>query len=111
MLKRSHTAVLEKNETYAADFDTEPYEAGWAGEALFFVRVLKLEGSGPLTGSVQISPDGLHWCDEGSTIGPINEPGLYAVAVNNFGGWLRLSCRIDNGSQFKLMGTLALKES
>ena len=115
MLKRSHTAVLEKNETYSADFDTEPYEAGWAGEARFFLHVLEVQplesgGEGKMTASVQISPDGLHWCNEGSVLEPITGTGLYSIGVTNFGGWLRLSCRVAGGSAFKLMVYLGLKE-
>ena len=110
MLRRSHTAVLEKNETYSANFETEPYEAGWASEARFFLRILHLEGDGPLQAAVQISPDGLHWCDEGATLGPITEPGLYSVKVREFGGWLRIRSDIPEEGTVKLMVYLVLKE-
>ena len=115
MLRRSHTAVLEKNETYSADFETEPYEVGWASEARFFVQVLEIDSSGgggraELEGAVQISADGLRWCDEGTVLGPVNESGLYSVKVSEFGSWLRLRCQVSEGSAFKLMVYLALKE-
>jgi hypothetical protein len=31
-MRHFYTAVLERMREHAADFDTEPYEAGWAGE-------------------------------------------------------------------------------
>ncbi len=74
MVRRSFTAVIEKNATFTAPFDTEPYETGWATEARWFIRVLELEGE--LAIVPQISPDGLFWCDEGSSQTAIVRPGL-----------------------------------
>ena len=34
-MRHFYTAVLERMRDRAADFDTEPVEAGWAGEAMF----------------------------------------------------------------------------
>ena len=42
-----HTAVLERFGTFSGDFATEPYEAGWAEEAIFFIRVDAVEGAEP----------------------------------------------------------------
>ena len=39
-MRRSYTAVVARNEPLAGEWATEPYEAGWATEALFFVRLL-----------------------------------------------------------------------
>ena len=66
-LRESFTFPLERNVTWRGSFATEPAEAAWANEAIFFVRVLESEG--PLDGAVaraQLSPDGMHWCDEGT---------------------------------------------
>ena len=66
-MQQSLTAVVERNVTFDAAFATEPYEAGWADEARWFVRVLEAAGEGAeLLLHPQISPDGLFWCDEGS---------------------------------------------
>ena len=65
-VRKSFTAVLERNATFEGDFETEPYEVGWASEARWFVRVLAAEGAGvSLACTAQVSPDGLGWCDEG----------------------------------------------
>ena len=110
-MRQSNTATVELNTQWQGQFIAEPYEVAWASEAIYFIRTLEAEGvPGGLNARVQISPDGMHWCDEGTTIGPVNEPGLYSAPVNNFGGWLRLSCCVDHEAQFKLMVYLALKE-
>ena len=45
---------------------------------------------GALTVTPQISPDGLFWCNEGREPLLIREPGMYSLALREFGGWLRL---------------------
>ena len=112
MLRRSHTAVLEKNATFTESFCTEPYEVAWAGEARWFIRVLEMDGeNAELDAAVQISPDGLHWCDEGSKFATISEPGLYSLEARKFGHWLRLACRLEGEQpRIKVMVYLALKE-
>ena len=110
-MRRSHTAVVERNTTFDSDFATEPYECAWAGEARWFIRVLDMDGDALLRASVQVSPDGLFWCDEGSIFPDIREPGLYTLPVREFGGWLRLNCAISGAKPaIKLMISLALKE-
>jgi hypothetical protein len=110
MVRRSFTAVIEKNTTFTGGFETEPYEAAWAGEARWFIRVLEL--SGVLAVTPQISPDGLFWCDEGRAPLVIDQPGLYSFPLREFGGWLRLRATLEGGSfRVKVMIHLALKES
>ena len=41
---REHDRVLVRGETWHGAFASEPYEAGWAREAVIFLRLLKLEG-------------------------------------------------------------------
>ena len=111
-MRRSHTAVIERNTTHDGSFATEPYECAWASEARWFIRVLDVAGDNTLLkASVQVSPDGLFWCDEGTIFPDISEPGLYSLPVREFGGWLRLDCAISGANPaVKLMITLALKE-
>ena len=109
MVRRSFTAVIEKNSTFTEPFDTEPYETGWATEARWFLRVLEVRGT--LTATPQVSPDGLFWCDEGRAALAIPAPGLYSFPLRDFGQWLRLTCGLSgDGARVKLMITLALKE-
>jgi hypothetical protein len=110
MVRRSFTAVLEKNTTFTSGFETEPYEAGWAGEARWFIRILELHGEkAELRLAPQVSPDGLFWCDEGSAPPPMTGPGLYSFALRDFGNWLRLRAALK-GASVKLLIYLALKE-
>ena len=60
---------------------------------------------------VQISPDGIHWCDEGSRMNffvqhALDQPSF--VRVSHYGGWLRLAGRISKGRAWALVH-LALK--
>jgi hypothetical protein len=111
MLRRSFTAVLEKNTTWTSNFETEPYEAGWAIECRWFIRILTLEGAdASLSVTPQISPDGLLWCDEGLAPLVMSKPGVYSFPQKEFGNWLRLRAEMNgaNGS-VKVMVYLVLK--
>jgi hypothetical protein len=112
MVRRSFTAVIEKNSTWTSDFETEPYEAGWASEARWFVRILEMKGrDAALSLTLQISPDGLFWCDEGGEQLAVRGPGLYSFALRDFGNWLRLRARVSGGEpSVKGFIYLALKE-
>jgi hypothetical protein len=109
MLRRSFTAVIEKNTSWTSSFETEPYESGWAAEARWFVHVLTIEGAdASLSVTPQISPDGLFWCDEGRASLYMSKTGVYSFALKDFGNWLRL--RADVKGTVKLMFYLVLKE-
>jgi len=108
-LRRSHTAVVERNIIWSGRFETEPYEAAWATEAIFFVRIL--EGSGPVAiARVQISPDGMHWCDEGTTIELPAEGEVTFGRVSRFGTYLRICGRLEEGDERKVIVYVMLKE-
>jgi hypothetical protein len=110
-MRQVHTAVLERFGTFSGDFATEPYEAGWAEEAIFFIRVDAVEGTNPtLSGKVQISPDGITWVDEGTTLSAVTQPGVAFTRVRHFGNWLRLACQVSGGqARFRGMIYLCLK--
>jgi len=76
----------------------EPYEAGWASEALLFVYIREAHGASPsLTLTVQISADGSRWINTPHTFGPVSEPGGYSLLVTGFGNWLRLAGEASGG--------------
>ncbi len=115
--RQSFTAVLERNSTFQEDFATEPYEAGWATEARWFVRVLGSSGKETeLILTPQLSPDVILWCDEGSPpiiIRPGGEaaPELYTLGQSHFGQWLRLRGELTGVEpSITLIIYLALKE-
>src|SRR4051794_33857596 len=94
-MRRSYTAVIERGEPLAGEWATEPYEVGWATEALFFVRVLDGPPDTRLDARVQLSPDGIHWLDEGTTL-PALRDGMAFVRVRAFGNWLRLAGTVSD---------------
>ena len=110
MMRQSYSAVVERNRTFEGSFASEPYECGWATEAIFFVR--KLSSKGQVVGSqarVQISPDGMRWCDEGTVL-TISEAEVDVCRVRHFGNWLRIAGELPNGASMCVIVTLALKE-
>ncbi|MBN9663674.1 MAG: hypothetical protein J0H49_36080 [Acidobacteria bacterium] len=111
MVRRSFTAVLERNAIFDAPFDTEPYEAAWATEARCFVRVLEMDSSGPVRIAAQLSPDGLFWCNEGHAQISLEGPGLYSFSLRDFGHWLRFHADFPQEPlRMKVMIYLVLKE-
>ncbi|MEO5772256.1 MAG: hypothetical protein ABIQ29_09325 [Burkholderiaceae bacterium] len=110
LMRNAYTAVIARGELWQGSVQTEPYEAAWAGEAVFFVHVLEANGSGPALARVQISPDGMHWVDEGAEL-PIQTKAdhLSFARVVNFGGWLRLSVTVPPSAAITVVATLALK--
>jgi hypothetical protein len=114
MLRESLTAVIARNETWTGASATEPYEAGWATEAVFFVRALTA-GKGapteaPLEAHVEISPDGMRWIREGaSLILPTAVDDLAMARVRHFGNWLRLACDLPDEAEATVLVSLHLK--
>ncbi|MBI4587297.1 MAG: hypothetical protein HY725_00540 [Candidatus Rokubacteria bacterium] len=111
-MRQSYTAVVERANPLSGEFATEPYETGWAREAVIFVKVREEPGDNvELRARVQISPDGIDWVDEGTTFPAIRRRGVYFVKVSNFGNWLRLAGRVtDPGAKIRALVYIALKE-
>lgn len=108
-MRTSYTAVIERNTEIRDGFVSEGYECGWASEALLFLRVL----DGDLAGAsarIQISPDGMHWCDEGSSF-PLASANQVAFAkIRHFGNWLRFCIQSGAEKEGRILATLHLKE-
>lgn len=111
-MKQFFSAHLEVKKYFESDFQTNPYEAGWASECIFFVMVEEVSGkNATIEADVEISHDGVHWTKEGSILGPIQKEGLSFVRVRHFGNWLRLNCQISGKKpRFKLLIQISLKE-
>jgi hypothetical protein len=106
MIRNFYNAVVERNVLWIGNFVTEPYECGWSQEALFFITSLK--GSSGGKAQVQISADGMHWCNEGSILDlPNIEGGTTFCKVSHFGNWLRLIGTTDR--PITVLVTLSLK--
>jgi len=103
------TVILERDAVFTDELCTEPLEAGWATEALFFVRALEL--SGTWTGHVQLSSDGIDWVDAPQCPEVLVEGvGIVPVPVAHFGVWLRIRLAPAQGAgPLKARVTLVLK--
>jgi hypothetical protein len=106
----SASAIVARNEEWSGESATEPYEAGWATEALFFVRALKPSLGDPGVAWVEISPDGMNWVRDGEEfVLPTNSQGVALARASHFGTWLRLAARMPQGSALTVLVTLHLK--
>lgn len=110
MLRESVTYVIARNEAWAGEAVTEPVEAGWASEAVFFVRALAdPQGQLPQV-KVQISPDGMRWADEGTAAPmPADTGSLSVLRVAHFGNWLRLKADLPQDARCVVLVTVHLK--
>ncbi len=111
-VRRSYTAIVERNVEWSGEFATEPYEAAWASEAIFFVRALEVspDFDGGLA-YVQISADGIHWADEGSEFDlPTKKNAVTFCKVRHFGGFLRIRGVTGGKTSLVVLVSLALKE-
>lgn len=110
MLRESITYVIARNETWVGPSATEPVEAGWATEAVFFVRALGApEGPMPQV-RAQISADGMRWVDEGTVADmPAVLDDVQVLRVAHFGNWLRLATDLAEGATATVLVTVHLK--
>ena len=99
MVRRSYTAVVEQSAWWHGHVETEPYEAAWASELVVFVRALDTEGDvHDAKAFVEISPDGIHWCREGTAIDlPTTRDAVSFCRVSHFGTYVRLSGAVGSG--------------
>jgi hypothetical protein len=109
-MRQFMTAVLETFRELDASHTTEPYEAGWATEAMFFVRIHEASEPLAMKASAQISVDGLSWVDEGAVERQFATGMDTIVRVRHFGGWLRLALEVAPGNRSKASIWLVLKE-
>jgi hypothetical protein len=101
--------VLERRTPFAGgSLETHPYEAGWAGEALFFVQAPAPHPE--LRIRLQLSPDGINWVDEGGEAVLEEERPIALLRTLQFGTFLRVVVEADEGSEeTELLIHLALK--
>jgi len=111
MLPENTLAIVARNERWAGQAATEPYECGWAREAVFFVRALAAAAIPDFASAqVQVSPDGMRWTDEGtSLLLPSRAGGMEFAKVAHFGGWLRLAVDLPDGASMTVVVSLHLK--
>ncbi|MCA3621049.1 MAG: hypothetical protein IOC56_08165 [Methylobacterium sp.] len=110
MLLESQAAVIARNETWSGHVETEPHEAGWAREAIFFVRALHDAIGKPGMARVELSPDGMHWVPEGTVFDlPTRTDEVSFARVKHFGTWLRVTAELPEGASIVVLVTLHLK--
>jgi hypothetical protein len=110
MLMESTSAVVARNVVWTGSAATEPYEAGWAREAIVFVRALKTPLGELPEAQVEISPDGMRWADEGTRFPlPKRQDEVTFGRVRHFGNWLRVTAKLPPNAQITVLVTIHLK--
>lgn len=110
MLPENVTAVVARNETWSGHSTTEPYEVGWAREAIIFVRAVKQPQGHQPEVVIELSPDGIHWVPEGTTLAmPKAKDAVSVARILHFGNWLRLRAKHDEGAETTILVTIHLK--
>lgn len=109
-MRHFHAAAVERRKYFKGTVTSHPMEAGWAGEAIFFLIVEALDEGAQLKAWAEISADGINWIPEGSVFPPIDQPGHYCCKVAHFGNWLRVHGEITGqDAEMKLSIQLHLK--
>ncbi|WP_201836827.1 hypothetical protein [Microvirga zambiensis] len=110
MLPENITLVVGRNERWTGAAATEPFEAGWAREAIIFIRALKEPKGEQPVARVEISPDGMRWAAEGTEAPmPSRKDGIAVLRVKHFGNWLRVAADYPSGSESTVLVTVHLK--
>jgi hypothetical protein len=110
MLPENITVVVARNEKWRGAAATEPFEAGWAREAIIFVRALSEPVGAAPTAIVEISPDGMHWVPEGSSFAmPSAKDDISLARLTCFGNWLRVRTHYEPGAECAVLVTIHLK--
>jgi urease beta subunit len=111
MLPRNFTAVVGRNDVWQGKAASEPYECGWAREAIVFLRALEVTGKlGTARARVQISPDGQRWLDEGTSFRlPQKNDAVTFARVAHFGNWLRIAVDLPKGARLRVIPSYHLK--
>jgi hypothetical protein len=109
MLRKSFTAVVERNIDIADGFTTEPYETAWVYEARWFVNVLNAEPGTRFSYRAETSPEGLTWCEHEA--GPVAHEGsgLSTLPLMQVGPWQRLRFSVEGGRSVRAIVYLTLK--
>lgn len=109
MLRKSFTAVPERNVEIADGFTTEPYETAWASEARWFVHVLDADPGTRLSYRAETSPEGLTWCAHEAAPVAQQGRGLSSLPLTQIGPWQRLRFAVEGGGSVRAIVYLTLK--
>jgi hypothetical protein len=111
-MRHFQNSVLDYKHELKGDYSSAPMETAWATEAMFFVRLENVSGTGFLFNArAQISVNGIDWIDEGTSFATISGEGQYVIRLKHFGGWLRLvGEQLGSGATAILTTNIVLKE-
>lgn len=110
MSNEARNTAFTRTADWLGAFATAPQAAGWAREAVVFVRALAAHGPVAVLAKVQISPDGVTWVDEGTSFTlPYSVDEITFAKVRHFGGWLRIVGVLPPDASLRAAVTIDLK--
>jgi len=109
MLRRSLTAVPERNIQITDGFTTEPYETAWVVEARWFVHVLEAAPGARISFAAETSPEGLTWCAHEAAPVALDGQGLATLPIRETGPWQRLRFSVEGAASVRAIVYLTLK--
>jgi len=106
----TRTLIAVADETWIGPFVTGALAVGDVRELIIFVTALDANGQVAVPARVQISPDGQHWVDDGTSFTLPYRPGEVTFArVRHFGAWLRVVGVLPEAATLRVSVTIACK--
>jgi len=106
----TRTLIAVADETWTGPFATPALAVGDVTELIVFVTALDANGQVAVPARLQISPDGQHWVDEGTSFTLPYRPGEVTFArARHFGAWLRVIGVLPAGALLRVAVAVACK--
>jgi hypothetical protein len=104
------TQIILADETWTGPFATPAVAVGGWREVIVFVIALDADGQVAVPARLQISPDGQHWVDEGTSFSLPYRPSEVTFArAQYFGAWLRVIGVLPEAATIRVSVTIAGK--
>lgn len=110
MPSETSTIIAVADAVWTGPFATPGQQVGGAMEAIVFVTALDANGQVAVPARLQISPDGQHWVDDGTSFVLPYRPGEVSFArARHFGAWLRVVGVLPEGATLQVSVTIVCK--
>jgi len=106
----TRTIIVVADETWIGPFATPALAVGDVTELIVFVTALDANGQVAVPARLQISPDGQHWVDEGTSFTlPYRPREVTFARARHFGAWLRVIGVLPEAATIQVSVTIACK--
>ena len=109
MIRESQTAVVARNERWTGAAATEPYEAGWAKEAVIFVRALADATGSAVRPRRDLARRHALGARGHDVCAAAEADEVTFARVGHFGNWMRVAADLPDGAALTVLVTYHLK--